>query len=290
MIVLLCAGVAFLSAMGTPRAKADARPARTLTFADRVAYQYAIEEVYWRHRTWPKENPGPKPSLDTVVAPGQIERNVEEYLGKSRLVAEQRGSPVTARELQTEMDRMAAQTKQPEVLHELFAALGNDPFVVAECLARPILSERLVAQFNHTDSESSRAKARPERKSNGSRDPVERRLNSSTGFLGSARNDMLINAAYKLPEISVPLDCADNTWVVTSANALDGRWGHTAVWTGNEMIIWGGENFSSGIFNTGASYDPGDRQLDSHRQRAGSPNRSYSGMDGQRNDRVGGRK
>ena len=26
---------------------------RTLTFADRVAYQRAIEEVYWRHRLWP---------------------------------------------------------------------------------------------------------------------------------------------------------------------------------------------------------------------------------------------
>jgi hypothetical protein len=28
---------------------------RTLTFAERVAYQRAIEEVYWRHRIWPKE-------------------------------------------------------------------------------------------------------------------------------------------------------------------------------------------------------------------------------------------
>src|SRR6266853_3451913 len=28
------------------------RKNRTLTFADRVAYQRAIEEVYWRHRIW----------------------------------------------------------------------------------------------------------------------------------------------------------------------------------------------------------------------------------------------
>ena len=42
------------------------------------------------------------------------------------------------------MDRMAQHSKQPEVLRELFAALGNDPFVIAECLARPVLSERLV--------------------------------------------------------------------------------------------------------------------------------------------------
>jgi hypothetical protein len=46
---------------------------RTLTFADRVAYQRAVEEVYWQHRIWPKENPGPKPSLDEVMSQDQIQ-------------------------------------------------------------------------------------------------------------------------------------------------------------------------------------------------------------------------
>src|SRR4029077_8680811 len=35
---------------------------RPLSFAERVAFQRAIEDVYWRHRIWPKENPAPKPS------------------------------------------------------------------------------------------------------------------------------------------------------------------------------------------------------------------------------------
>ena len=42
------------------------------------------------------------------------------------------------------MDRMAQHSRQPEMLRELFAALGNDPFVIAECLARPIVAERLL--------------------------------------------------------------------------------------------------------------------------------------------------
>ena len=42
------------------------------------------------------------------------------------------------------MDRMAKHTKQPEVLREIFKALGNDPFVIAECLARATLAERLL--------------------------------------------------------------------------------------------------------------------------------------------------
>src|SRR5438045_5732279 len=40
---------------------------RPLTFAERVAYQRATEDVYWRHRIWPKERPDPKPSLDAVM-------------------------------------------------------------------------------------------------------------------------------------------------------------------------------------------------------------------------------
>jgi hypothetical protein len=27
----------------------------TLTFTERVAYQRAIEDVYWRHRIWPRQ-------------------------------------------------------------------------------------------------------------------------------------------------------------------------------------------------------------------------------------------
>src|SRR5580765_8580274 len=50
------------------------------TFAERVAYQRAMEEVYWRHRVWPKENSKPKPSLDEVMSAQQIERKVEDYL------------------------------------------------------------------------------------------------------------------------------------------------------------------------------------------------------------------
>ena len=33
------------------------------------------------------------------------------------------------------------------MLRELFDALGNDPFLIAECLVRPVLSERLITSF-----------------------------------------------------------------------------------------------------------------------------------------------
>src|SRR2546425_3460251 len=55
--------------------------------------------------------------------------------------------PVTPDQLQAEMDRTAQHTKQPDVLRELFEALGNDPSVIAECLARPVLAERLLTNW-----------------------------------------------------------------------------------------------------------------------------------------------
>src|SRR6266853_3469009 len=120
---------------------------RTLTFAERVAYQRAIEEVYWRHRIWPKERPDPKPPLDKVMSQTEIEKKVEDYLRNSQALQDYWQRPITPDQLQAEMERMASHTKQPEVLREIFAALGNDPFVIAECLARPVLAERLLTEL-----------------------------------------------------------------------------------------------------------------------------------------------
>ncbi len=201
-----------------------------LTLADRVAYQRAIEEVYWRHRIWPKERPDPKPSLDEVMPSVQLEKKVEDYLRNSEALEDYWKEPLSAEQLQAEMERMAQHTRQPEVLRELFAALGNDPFVIAECLARPALSERLVMNLHGTQIKA-----------------------------GVLRPKVMAAATanYALPAISGEvIGCTDDTWTATSiTNAPSGRIHHTAVWTGSEMIIWGG---SHGItfFDTGGRYNP----------------------------------
>src|SRR5438270_11588458 len=105
---------------------------RALTFAERVAYQRAIEDVYWRHRIWPKERPDSKPSLDAVMSQAQLEKKVADYLRKSQALEDYWQRPLTAEQLQAEMDRMAKYSRQPDVLHELFQAVGNDPFVISE--------------------------------------------------------------------------------------------------------------------------------------------------------------
>src|SRR5256886_2634582 len=67
----------------------------TLTFAERVAYQSAIEDVYWRHRIWPKERPDPKPPLDKVMSQAQIEKKVEDYLRNSQALEDYWLRPTT---------------------------------------------------------------------------------------------------------------------------------------------------------------------------------------------------
>ena len=247
-LVLFTAGGCLVvkAASFRPEATSSA-PQRTLTFADRVAYQRAVEEVYWLHRIWPKENPGPKPSLDEVMSQEQIQQKVEEYLRNSQLLADQWLRTITPEQLQAEINRMATHTRQPEVLRELFAALGNDPFIIAECLARPILSERLVGQLHV-----------------GSNPSVE---TQSPGSLAAKTETSSVTtdqpaSAYYLPEIvNSPLEdpaggCVDNWTATSTTGAPDNRAYHTAVWTGTEMIVWGGGADNIGYQNTGGRYNP----------------------------------
>src|SRR5438552_439153 len=226
-VLLLLAGTLMVASFH-PDAKARAsNPAVAgLTFADREAYQRAVEEVYWRHRIWPRENAEPKPSLDAVMSQAQLETKVEDYLRNSQALDDYWQRPITTEQLQAEMDRMARDTKQPDVLRELFSALGNDPFVIAECLARPLLAERLTADFRGQNSTNPFGSA------------------WVTEEPGTSVATSSKDAVYTLPEIPEDIPpCTDDTWTATNlTNAPVARYYHTAVWTGNEMIVWGGDN------------------------------------------------
>ncbi len=235
--LLLCAAAAGLILSGTllgfVHSEASARSfQRILTFAQRVDYQRAIEEVYWRHRIWPRnrgERPDPKPSLDEVMPSSQLEKKVEDYLRNSEALEEYWKEPLSAEQLQAEMERMAQHTKQPKVLRELFEALGNDPFVIAECLARPVLSERLVSSLDAKQ--------------------IKAGVLKPTVMAAATAN-------YTLPAITDGANgCTDDTWA-SMATAPSGRYSHTAVWTGSEMIIWGGFSYPN-YLNTGGRYNLG---------------------------------
>jgi len=119
--------------------------AREISLDERAAAAKAIEQVYYSHRTWPEANSEPKPPLDAIAPEAAFRSRVLLALRESARLEAIRRRPPTGDELQAEIDRMVASSKAPETLRELFAALSDDPDLIAECLARPALEARLLA-------------------------------------------------------------------------------------------------------------------------------------------------
>ena len=347
----------------------------TLTLDERVAYQRKIEQIYWRHRTATAQN-AQAPAAFVEAMPDQaIRAKVEDTLRKSAALAAYWQRPVTGDQLQAEVARIVAQTKQPQVLQELFAALDNDPSVIAECLARPLLVERELQNWYARDSRfhgglrqkveadlkahtggdlktlsgqySERHFSRKENESEQTKAQVapgvsnvavpEKEWQSLVDELASAfadgvqgslpdpfylttttkastpnvptaqfssvreddtqfyvvsvlaettdkltvatvswpkepldiwwqrvRGDMPLDSttiplqSFDLPQPAAPL-AGEDTWKPTAA-ALSARESHTAIWTGSEMIVWGGfynpSNFTDYAVTVAGRYNP----------------------------------
>jgi N-acetylneuraminic acid mutarotase len=202
----------------------------TLSFDERVAYQWAIERVYWRYRIWPAANPQPKPRLEAVLSSSAIQEKVADALRRDNALSARSGEWVSGAVLQAEIDRQARDTRKPAMLRDLWRALDDDAAVIAELLARPVLVDR--ATGAPADSLHDEPKAWTA--------PV---LTSTPDF------------AYRLPELAAT-EGGGGSWnpvfSLPEADLLN-----TAVWTGSEMIVWGGtEAVGLGKFNSGSRYDP----------------------------------
>ena len=136
---------------GAAVAAPAAAGAAELGFDDRVAAQWAIEQVYWRHRIWPDANPAPKPEIHEILSEETVRAKVEDGLLRSEALDKIWGLRLSSEDLRSEVDRMTSASRAPGVLRELFAALGDDPDLIAECLARPALADRLVRQLYSRD-------------------------------------------------------------------------------------------------------------------------------------------
>ncbi len=340
LALLVTLGLALTFTLRSSRASAAAanlKAERRLSFEERVAYQRAIEEVYWRGRIWPAANPQSKPALDAVMPPSEIAAKVSDYLRKSQALEDHWQRPITAEQLQAEMDRMARETRRPDTLRELHRALGDDPLVIAECLARPALVERLIRNwYAHDERFHGELKDRAERElltrntahelrqTSGEYAEVEwaREESAEASRRGAGSRTVTMNAEewetrtrqfgqlreddarfyvtaalekgkdrvkaavvewrkepfeqwwaraggqielaamapaatgreYQFQSISAAASAgADDTWA-SLGEAATGRREHTAIWTGSEMIVWGG--LATSRFDTGGRYNP----------------------------------
>jgi N-acetylneuraminic acid mutarotase len=221
-----------------------------LTLQQRITYQQAVEEIYWQHRIWPKENHNPKPALREAMPITEIQAKVEDYLRKSKALESYWQRPIKGEQLQAEMDRMASQTKQPGVLREIFAALGNDPYVIAECFVRQTLADRLIREWYASDEKfGGDVKSQKATTVEWRKEAFDSWWQKTSREIEEAEENATYE--YRPAEIgSATMACANDSWTATNTfNAPLGRLYHTAIWTGSEMIIWGGLLFDGGKYN-----------------------------------------
>ena len=116
-------------------------PARDLTFEERVAAQAAIDRTYHSHQI------GAVRPFAEAVPRAVLEAKVTRYLRQTVALETLWSTPVTAEMFEREMARMVERSRMPERLEEMFDALGRDPILIRECLARPTLVDRLTRNF-----------------------------------------------------------------------------------------------------------------------------------------------
>ncbi|MBZ0089194.1 MAG: hypothetical protein K8H90_02320, partial [Thermoanaerobaculia bacterium] len=129
---LLCCALLLLVAPALPASFSEASrgpvpPA--LGFEERVVCQERIETVYWSHRVWPSENLAPKPSREQVMPRDVIAAKVERNLLYEAALEQVWGERLAPPRIQAELDRIGARTRDPELLRDVIAALGSDPFL-----------------------------------------------------------------------------------------------------------------------------------------------------------------
>jgi hypothetical protein len=125
------------------------RPAigATLTLDERMDCMQRIDRVYASHRI-------DSAAIGQKGSTGDSDRlrsRVESYLVQAEALRDFFHRPLTDADISKEIERIERDTKDPERLRELYAALGDDPVLVGECLARPAVTERLVRTLYAAD-------------------------------------------------------------------------------------------------------------------------------------------
>jgi N-acetylneuraminic acid mutarotase len=332
--IVLVLNVALLTGAAASRA-ASTEPAAAVGpgLSERIEMQRAVEQVLWSHRDWPETNPSPKPPLSSVLPESVLRARVIDALRNSNALESLWGRPITGAQLQAEVLRITRESRDPALLAELFAALGNDPARIAEVIARPILADRLLQNWYsrdrrfHLETETrarqalgsfdaiAAARGRAEavdqmRELAGSysEQEVEIEGSPSNALVPAYRPDlelgpleenrdsffvrMRLSSAPGSETISTvrwekqPFDawwavesakfsdaiasvaitggtpaiaaasCVDDTWLSLNESVLDWRTGQTAVWTGAEMLVWGGNDLALKDYPVGLRYSP----------------------------------
>ena len=101
-----------------------------------AADRTAVERVYYDHRL------GTKPPFEQVLPAVEVARLVNADLHKEALLTRVYHVEVTSPQVEADVKRIDLETRAPEMLAEIKAALGNDPARFARAVAKPIVVDR----------------------------------------------------------------------------------------------------------------------------------------------------
>jgi N-acetylneuraminic acid mutarotase len=224
---------------------------RTLSLEERVRAQEAIERVYHRHQQ------GSNRPFEEAAPRDLLESKVRDTLRKSLAIERIWHVPVTALTLRRETERMASSTRLPARLEEIYAALGHDRFLFEETVARAAVVDRLARSFFRSDERIHAAVHRVPKRD------WDTWWNEAGSVFDEGEVVAVASPAGPLPvprrsgvrgsgEACLP----DDSWDNASLDAMPGaRTDSKSVWTGSEMIVWGGINIY-GNLASGGRYDP----------------------------------
>lgn len=234
----------WLSACGLLFAETE----RKIDFERRVEAQRAIEEVYYSHQI------GVRRAFKDAVPQELLERKVHDYLRKSVALEHYWGIDIGQAELTRELSRISSASRIPQRLEQLYAALDHDTALVVETLVRPVLVDRLAREAFAADGAI----------------PDDIGWDEWWAENAASFNDRLVRPIERLTEelprpvertaVSGGFDPACNgDWVwdngILEAGEFDPlRYASSSasVWTGSQMIIWGGFEYE----DSGQIYDP----------------------------------
>lgn len=78
-------------------------------------------------------------------------------------------------------------------------------------------------------------------------------------FWGGGEAKPSDSADFVWPQVGLAYDPAADSWRRVSPAPIKGRQGHSAIWTGTEMVVWGGDRGGRSL-KDGAAYDPATDQ------------------------------
>ena len=206
--------------------------AREISIDDRIAAQLIVDDLY---RSW---QIGPAATMSPATRRAIARKKVEYSLALRARIERELGVRITSVNVANELESIARRTRMPERLEAIYAALGDDAGLVAATIAAPVLLDRLAR-------EGVRARG-------GDFDAWLRSANAAP-----APADSLEAGPPDRPPRPQSVFAVDDTWDNGGLDDVpNARSGNSSVWTGTELIVWGGSNAEIGAADDGGRYDP----------------------------------